>query len=267
MGRRLREQKKPTRYSTGTSKLQMFSTTPPTSRIPAVTTSWPLRLLQMTSDWEVVGVPCRACPRPHKKAGRIGMAVARPVRREQRFQKNRSPDLTLTDVHARCLHLCQVRCDQSQSAHHGRIKGARVQVRELWVQERVRLAAELIEEFGPLPDRPPGDAPIWFVAGLITIADWIGSDERHFSEHVSWDMLERRKRAQTALASIDWRPVRARQLNGFGDLFPEIPQANSLQTASLQCYSGNAYWMNNFPSLLNRLLRVGPQVGINKFAR
>jgi CRISPR-associated endonuclease/helicase Cas3 len=119
-------------------------------------------------------------------------------------------------------------------AHHGRIKGERVQVRETWGQERVRLAAELIEEFGPLPDRPPGDAQTWFVAGLITIADWIGSDERHFSQHARWDRLERRKRAQTALASINWRPVRARQLNGFGDLFPEIPQANSLQTASLQ---------------------------------
>ena len=58
-------------------------------------------------------------------------------------------------------------------AHHGRIKGERVQVREPWGQERVRLATELIEEFGPLPDRPPGEAPIWFVAGLITVADWI----------------------------------------------------------------------------------------------
>ena len=119
-------------------------------------------------------------------------------------------------------------------AHHGRIKGERVQVRETWEQERVRLAAELIEEFGPLPDRPPGDAQTWFVAGLITVADWIGSDETHFSQHARWDMLERRKRAQTALASINWRSVRARQLNGFGDLFPEIPQANSLQTTSLQ---------------------------------
>ncbi len=119
-------------------------------------------------------------------------------------------------------------------AHHGRIKGERVQVREMWGQERVRLAAELIEEFGPLPDRPPGDAQTWFVAGLITIADWIGSDERHFSQHARWDRLERRKCAQTALASINWRPVTARQLNGFGDLFPEIPQANGLQTASLR---------------------------------
>ncbi len=123
-------------------------------------------------------------------------------------------------------------------AHHGRIKGERVQVREAWEQERVRLAAELIGEFGPLPDRPPDDAQTWFVTGLITIADWIGSDEKHFPQHACWNMRERRKRAQTALASIHWRPVRARQLNGFGDLFPETPQANSLQTASMQVVRG-----------------------------
>jgi len=119
-------------------------------------------------------------------------------------------------------------------AHHGRIKGERVQVCELWEEERLRLVAELIKEFGPLPDQPPGDATIWFVAGLITIADWIGSDERHFSQDARWDMPERRRRAQTALATIDWRSFRARQLAGFGDLFPEIPQANSLQTATVQ---------------------------------
>ena len=119
-------------------------------------------------------------------------------------------------------------------AHHGRIKGERVQVHEAWGQERLRLAAILVEEFGSLPDQPAGDAPIWFVAGLITIADWIGSDERHFSQDARWDMLERRERAQAALANINWRSVRVRQLNGFGDLFPEIPQANSLQATSLQ---------------------------------
>ena len=119
-------------------------------------------------------------------------------------------------------------------AHHGRIKGERVQVREAWEHERRRLAAELINTFGPLPDQPPGDARIWFLAGLTTIADWIGSDETHFPQNAHWDMPERRRRAHTALVTINWRSVWARQLNGFGDLFPEIPQANGLQTATLR---------------------------------
>jgi CRISPR-associated endonuclease/helicase Cas3 len=119
-------------------------------------------------------------------------------------------------------------------AHHGRIKGERVQVHEPWEQERCRLAAELIAELGPLPGQPPDDATIWFVAGLITIADWIGSDERHFPLDARWDVPERRRRAQTALATIHWRSVEVRQLTGFAELFPEIPRPNSLQTATVQ---------------------------------
>jgi CRISPR-associated endonuclease/helicase Cas3 len=119
-------------------------------------------------------------------------------------------------------------------AHHGQIKGERVQVRELWEEERLRLALALIKEFGPLPDQPPDEAAIWCIAGLITVADWIGSNERYFPQTARWDMLERRSRAQTTLAALDWRPVQAKGLAGFSDLFPETPQANSLQIATLE---------------------------------
>ena len=80
-------------------------------------------------------------------------------------------------------------------AHHGRIKGDRVSIREPWESERRRLAEELIKEFGPLPDEPPDEATLWFVAGLITVADWIGSDERHFPQDARWEMPERRQSA------------------------------------------------------------------------
>jgi len=133
------------------------------------------------------------------------------------------------------LRSCQLhRWAAAVGAHHGRIKGERVEMGEPWEEQRCRLAEELIKEFGPLPDGPPADAIIWFVAGLITIADWIGSDENLFSQDARWDMPERRGRAQTALATVNWRRFRPRQLTGFGDLFPEIPQANSLQAAAAQ---------------------------------
>lgn len=119
-------------------------------------------------------------------------------------------------------------------AHHGRIKGERVEVREPWEEQRRCLAEDLIKEFGPVPVEPPADAVIWFVAGLITIADWIGSDEKHFPLDARWDMPERRRRAQTALTTIGWRSAETKQLNGFGELFPETPQPNSLQTATAQ---------------------------------
>jgi CRISPR-associated endonuclease/helicase Cas3 len=119
-------------------------------------------------------------------------------------------------------------------AHHGRIKGERVQVCEPWETQRRQLAGELIQEFGSLPNIPPSDAALWFVAGLITIADWIGSDEKNFPQNASWDTQERRRRAKLALERIDWQSFRTRQLNGFGELFPETPQVNSLQTTTVQ---------------------------------
>lgn len=119
-------------------------------------------------------------------------------------------------------------------AHHGRIKGLHVEVREPWERERLRLAEELIAAFGALPNNPASEAVIWFVAGLITVADWIGSDERHFPQNTHWDSPERRRRAPIALASIDWRPIVTRQMIGFTDLFPEIALPNSLQAASLE---------------------------------
>jgi len=115
-------------------------------------------------------------------------------------------------------------------AHHGRIKGERVQVREPWEDERRRLAAELIKEFGPLPTGEADDATLWFVAGLITVADWIGSDEGRFPQQVRENLAERRLRATQALGDLGWNPVSIRTNLRFEDLFaPYIP--NSLQTA------------------------------------
>ena len=117
-------------------------------------------------------------------------------------------------------------------AHHGRIKGEHVQIREQWEEERRRLASELIRELGDLPDRPARDATLWFVAGLITVADWIGSDERNFPQDAKWALEERRTQARRALAAIDWEPLEARPQLGFADCFPEIVSPNSLQAAT-----------------------------------
>jgi CRISPR-associated endonuclease/helicase Cas3 len=118
-------------------------------------------------------------------------------------------------------------------AHHGRIKGERVQAREPWEEERLRLAADLVKAFAALPDQPPDDATLWFAAGLVTVADWIGSDERHFPLDACWDPPERRRRARTALAAINWKPAQVKRLSQFAELFP-VMQANSLQIATEQ---------------------------------
>jgi CRISPR-associated endonuclease/helicase Cas3 len=122
-------------------------------------------------------------------------------------------------------------------AHHGRIKGEQVPMCKPWHAERLRLANELIDGFGELPKGCGTEALIWFVAGLITVADWIGSDERHFPQDVAWDMSQRRSRARTTLAAIGWQPVKPKVLTSFSELFPEIPCPNGLQKVSMELVS------------------------------
>lgn len=119
-------------------------------------------------------------------------------------------------------------------AHHGKLKGSLSP--QPWEDERRRLARELIAQFGPLPDRPPEDAVIWFTAGLISVADWIGSDEYHFFQETKWDIEERRRRADTALRNKGWKRVHLAKSLSFPHLFPAFT-ANDLQDATINAVS------------------------------
>jgi CRISPR-associated endonuclease/helicase Cas3 len=114
-------------------------------------------------------------------------------------------------------------------AHHGRLKGLRVAGSGIWEDERQRLAAAIIEILGPLPDVPPADAAVWLVAGLISVADWIGSDEENFPQGKRWSRSERCGQARDSLLRVGWQRAPIRPLSGFTELFPEIQTPNSLQ--------------------------------------
>jgi CRISPR-associated endonuclease/helicase Cas3 len=119
-------------------------------------------------------------------------------------------------------------------AHHGKLKGSLSP--QPWEDERRRLAKELIAQFGPIPDRPADDAVIWFTAGLISVADWIGSDEFHFLQDATWDIEERRRRAAAALQSNGWRRITVGKSLSFRHLFPGFT-ANNLQDATINVVS------------------------------
>ncbi len=119
-------------------------------------------------------------------------------------------------------------------AHHGKLKG-RLE-RAPWEDERRKLAKELIAQFEPVPDQPAEDAVLWFTAGLITVADWIGSDEHRF-QNEQWSIEERRRRAHDALLGIGWKLIALKSSLGFSQLFPTLAAENSLQTATMDAIS------------------------------
>jgi len=119
-------------------------------------------------------------------------------------------------------------------AHHGCLKGLRVRCPEHWSAYRNDLCKQLEARFGKLPDHGPrSDAQLWWLAGLVTFADWIGSDERFFPSERGLEDHERQKSAKRALERIGWthKPVK-RNLN-FEELFPGF-QPNALQETVLK---------------------------------
>jgi CRISPR-associated endonuclease/helicase Cas3 len=124
-------------------------------------------------------------------------------------------------------------------AHHGKIKGQRITKynlngsigNEKWRQLRLELAKELLALFGPLSTRAPRDADLWWTAGLITVADWIGSDESFFPLDNSVTDAERSTKAAAALNRIQWRVAALRPNLSFSDLFPGLT-ANALQDSA-----------------------------------
>ncbi len=126
-------------------------------------------------------------------------------------------------------------------AHHGRIKGRRVnapvgdcECSPDWQKARLELLDELIARFGLLPVQPsPFEALLWFVAGLITVADWIGSDENFFrAEGGLADAAERL--ARDAVQQTGWHPARFHKSLQFDALFPACPRPRPLQAAAMQ---------------------------------
>jgi len=121
-------------------------------------------------------------------------------------------------------------------AHHGKIKRDRLDPitennHTTWNGERNRLAQDLIQTFGALPAEAGVEAAWWMVAGLITVADWIGSDEKLFPQDWPAKLVDRRQRAQAALETVRWKSPAA--INGlkFTELFPPFV-ANALQVAA-----------------------------------
>lgn len=123
-------------------------------------------------------------------------------------------------------------------AHHGHLyrpgeRGLQVTAgmnNDEWERERQRVAQQLIEVLaGELPKSEINreSAHLWWLAGLISVADWIGSDETYFPIDRNLELEESKRRAQNAVEAIGFSLPEARSGLRFEELFP-FPQ-NDLQ--------------------------------------
>lgn len=127
-------------------------------------------------------------------------------------------------------------------AHHGRPKGrlARVTYEAVseWAEEhRAKLLENLERIFGHLPEERParelGNSDLWLLAGLITVADWIGSNETWFSPEKGIPLERARAMANCALKDIGWPGGSLRRL-GFREAFSgggAVFEPNTVQEA------------------------------------
>ena len=130
-------------------------------------------------------------------------------------------------------------------AHHGRPKGRHVKRPDFeacsdWAEANRRVAAQkLIDVFGPLPDQPPeprlrpAHSDLWLLAGLVTVADWIGSNEAFFPMDRGLSSGESQQRAEQALAAIGW-PGGKLRMTSFSEAFTGLVDSASFQPNPLQ---------------------------------
>ena len=94
-------------------------------------------------------------------------------------------------------------------AHHGRPKGRKCslpyEAAADWANEhRQTVTKELIHIFGPLPGQAPdvrfdrAHSDLWLLAGLITVADWISSNEEFYSSEEGVSLEASRELAKKA---------------------------------------------------------------------
>ena len=148
-------------------------------------------------------------------------------------------------------------------AHHGRIKfppnnrGIRPplikQITETqsginWQQERLNCAQNIWQHFNTGNDLESfdGDNPaLWWLAGLTSVADWIGSDERFFPADTVSNADEPNLAAQKALETIGLTlPAIKRDLS-FEQLFGFPP--NEMQIKTLATVTGPGVYVVEAP--------------------
>jgi CRISPR-associated endonuclease/helicase Cas3 len=154
-------------------------------------------------------------------------------------------------------------------AHHGQSKGSWIKDERCggtaigltggpeWQEARELLATRLTAFFEPAEAKPTfangppaNDAVLGLFAGLIAVADWIGSDEHFFSprrEDPPLTPVDRRRRARKAVTAIGLDKLPVVREAGFADLFPGLRSPNPLQEHALNNCHQPGLWIVEAP--------------------
>ncbi|MER3437018.1 MAG: CRISPR-associated endonuclease Cas3'', partial [Chloroflexota bacterium] len=114
-----------------------------------------------------------------------------------------------------------------------------------WSATRCDLAIIVAETIG-LPPQPPalfGNAQLLWLAGLVSVADWIGSDARFFPYinagadpvfdiRAYWQRAQ--EQAEHALHTLGWQRVASPERRTFTDLFPNASPPFPVQQAVIE---------------------------------
>ncbi len=97
---------------------------------------------------------------------------------------------------------------QIAAMHHGLVKSDPTSVDsgstfggDAWSQERKMLIHEMEKQYGPLIFKVQSNVERDFIAGMVTISDWIGSDESFFPPGGSAENIDIEALAQTAVSA------------------------------------------------------------------
>ncbi|HAJ79491.1 MAG TPA: hypothetical protein DCO75_06930 [Fibrobacteres bacterium] len=144
-------------------------------------------------------------------------------------------------------------------AHHGRLSWAGERGIEVypdeqfsgipWEIKRSDTIKELIKKFGNTnPFTVNNDSPeLWWIAGLTTIADWIGSDERFFPADQAIDSELIKDRIHSAIKELGLGPLSVRLNLKFKQQFKEGFEPNDLQCKALEAITGPGVYVIEAP--------------------
>jgi len=121
-----------------------------------------------------------------------------------------------------------------------------------WDNARDHAAKAILEAFGTDPatlSLSERDPSLWWLAGLTTVADWIGSDERVFPPEGGMGDVQRLLSAEQAIQQIGFaRPTVIGSL-GFSELFgfSESTHPNDMQLQALETIKGPGVYVIEAP--------------------